>query len=185
MSDIEIRYSVIREDLRKFLLDISDQTQLTFNYFGEISLDSIDKILQKELSRKDKLQFFTFLENKLIGYSFLSLFEKSTKKHNCILGIVVEDECQNKGYGKRICEKMIEDAWKNGFKKIWLTVHHKNKKSIKLYKSLGFEVEGIFMNDEIIEGEYQNIISMAKFKDQIEVGQRLKIWKDIEKDYFG
>ena len=124
------------------------------------------------------------MENKLIAYSFLSLFEKSTKKHNCILGIVIGDNWQNKGYGKKICEKMIEDAWKNGLEKIWLTVHYKNKKAIELYKLLGFEVEGVFMNDEIFEEKYQTIISMARFKNQIEVGQRLKIWKEIEKDSF-
>jgi len=184
MSDIEIRDSVIPEDFKKFLLELSEQTQSTFNYFGVISSDSIDEILQKELSRRDKLQFFTFLENKLIAYSFLSLFEKSTKKHNCILGIVIGDNWQNKGYGKKICEKMIEDAWKNGLEKIWLTVHYKNKKAIELYKLLGFEVEGVFMNDEIFEEKYQTIISMARFKNQIEVEQRLKIWKEIEKDSF-
>ena len=79
---------------------------------------------------------------------------------------------------------MIEDAWKNGLEKIWLTVHYKNKKAIKLYKLLGFEVEGVFMNDEIFEEKHQIIISMARFKNQIEIGQRLKIWKEIEKDSF-
>lgn len=184
MANIEIRNSVVHIDFKKFLLELSEQTQSTFNYFGIISSDSIDEILQKELSRKDKLQYFIFLENELIAYSFLNLFEKSTKKHNCILGIVIGDKWQNKGFGKKICEKMIEDAWRKGLEKIWLTVHHKNKKAIELYKSLGFEVEGIFMNDEIFEEKYQTIISMALFKNQIEIGQRLKIWKEIEKNTF-
>ena len=33
MSDIEIRDSVIPEDFKKFLLELSEQTQSTFNYF--------------------------------------------------------------------------------------------------------------------------------------------------------
>lgn len=184
MTDIEIRNSTSTENFKKFLLEISEQTQSTFNYFGVISSDSINEILEKELSRKDKLRFFTFLENELIAYSFLTLFEKSTKKHNCILGIVIGDNWQNKGYGKKICQKMIEDAWKNGLEKIWLTVQYRNKKAIALYKLLGFEVEGVFINDEIFEKKYQIIISMALFKNQIEVDQRLKIWKEIDKDLF-
>jgi RimJ/RimL family protein N-acetyltransferase len=184
MEYIEIKNSVNNKDFKKFLLDLNKQTQSTFNYFGVISLNTIDEILQKELSRKDKLRYFVFLENELIAYSFLSLFEKSTKKHNCILGIVIGDKWQNKGYGKKICEKMIEDSWKKGLEKIWLTVHHKNKKAIKLYKLLGFEVEGIFINDEIFEEKYQTIISMALFKNNIGMGQRLKIWKEIEENIF-
>ena len=153
------------------------------NLYTEVKITDKDKQINK-LKKIYERVIIDEVENKLIAYSFLSLFEKSTKKHNCILGIVIGDNWQNKGYGKKICEKMIEDAWKNGLEKIWLTVHFKNKKAIELYKLLGFEVEGIFINDEIFEEKYQTIISMARFKNKIEVGKRLKIWKEIEKDSF-
>lgn len=183
MSNIKILESANSNDFRNFLLNLSKKTLQNFNYFGNISQNNVDEIVKNELNRTDKIKFFTFIENELIAYSFLTLFEKSTKKHNCILGIVISDLSQEKGIGKEICQQMIQKGWDSNLEKIWLTVREENKKAIKLYKSLGFHVEGIFLNDEIENEKYQNIVSMAIFKNKKSImEERLKIWKNIEYD---
>lgn len=180
-DNLNIKNNAQAEEFREFLLNLNPVTQFTFNYFGEISLGTIDSIVEKELSRKDKEKFFTFLNDKLIAYGFLTTFEKITKKHNCILGIVVTDSWQNKGYGKKICQHMIKTAWSKEFQKIWLTVHSDNIFAFKMYRSLGFEIEGIFMNDERINEKYRHIISMAIFKDgSFRQKERFNMWKTFE-----
>lgn len=181
MSEIKISDSSSINDFKNFLLNLSENSLLSFNHFGNITRENVEKIVEKELNRKDKIKFFSFINNKLISYSFLTLFEKATKKHNCILGIIVDDLYQNKGFGKEICKEMIKKGWNNNLEKIWLTVQLENKKAIKLYKSLGFNVEGVFLDDEEEKGKYQTIVSMAIFKNQkFSFKDRLKIWKIIE-----
>jgi len=59
---------------------------------------------------------------------------------------------------------MINTAWAKKIEKIWLTVYHDNLNAYKIYKELGFEVEGIFLYDEKFRGEFKHKISMAIFK---------------------
>ena len=76
---------------------------------------------------------------------------------------------------------MIQTGWKSGLEKIWLTVNEENENAIKLYKSLGFRVEGIFLSEESENKEYKNVVSMAIFKKkERQINKRFKIWKRIE-----
>ena len=180
---LEVRSSVEPEVLREFLLSLKKKTLYHFNHFGAINTSNIDTIVQKELSRKDKIKFFSSVNGKLVAYSFLTLFEKPSKKHNCILGIVIGDEWQGKGYGKKICTHMIRRAWKDGLNKVWLNVYSDNPIAIALYKSVGFEVEGIFMADEIEGKDVRHVVSMATFRNGIRDRRRarMNIWDRVEK----
>lgn len=176
MCDLKFEKCVDAKKFSEFLLNLSKKTILTFNHFGEINSKNIELIVQKELERKDKIKFFVFLNNEMIGYGFLTKFEKIAKKHNCILGIVLTDSWQNQGFGKKICQHMIKTAWDKNMEKIWLTVYEENKIAKKMYKSLGFEIEGVFMKDEIIDNDEKNVISMAIFKNKdFDSKKRIKI----------
>jgi RimJ/RimL family protein N-acetyltransferase len=153
-----------KKKLAGLLLSLTKRTTENFNYFGIISKKTIDSIVNKELKRRDKIKFFSYLGDDLIAYSFLTKFEKKTKRHNCTLGIVIGDEWQKKGFGQQICKNMIETAWKKGYEKIWLTVFSDNVYAIALYRTLGFEVEGIFIADEISKNRDRDVVSMAIFK---------------------
>ena len=61
---------------------------------------------------------------------------------------------------------MIEVAWKKKFEKIWLTTYYDNKAALKIYRKLGFEVEGIFINEEKINGKPRQVVSMGLFKNK-------------------
>lgn len=163
-NELKITNKTKKNDLVEFLNSLSKQTTENFNHFGNISIKNVDDIAEKELGRKDKIKFFSYFNDQLVAYSFLTKFGKDTKKHNCILGIVVNEKWQKKGFGTKICEIMIKTAWKKGYEKIWLTVFSDNLLAIKLYKKLGFEVEGIFIGDEVIKNRSRDVISMAIFK---------------------
>lgn len=151
-------------ELKQFFTNLSKQTYYNFNTFGVINYNNINKIIKYEIIRKDKIKFFSFINDELIAYSFLTKFEKSTKKHNCILGLVIKDKWQNMGYGKKIVKFMIDVAWKKNYQKIWLTVFADNLAALKIYKDLGFEIEGVFIDDELIDNNKRDIVSMAVFR---------------------
>ena len=181
-KDLLISDRIQKREFSQFLSKLGPDTQKNFTYFGKINSKNVKSIVDKELNRKDKIKFFTFLNGKLISYSFLTKFEKPTKKHNCILGIVISKGWQKKGLGKNICDYMIKFAWKKGFRKIWLTVYSDNVRAFKLYKSLGFEIEGIFMSDEKMNKTFRHIVSMALF-NKVKSGkkERFQIWSNLEK----
>ena len=179
-NQLSFKSSISNSIFKKFLLKLEPKTLEGFTKFGEITPKNVNSIIRKEINNSNNIKFFSFVDNELISYSFLTKFEKSSKKHNCILGIVMADSWQKKGFGKKICKKMISTAWKNNFEKVWLTVYHDNISAYRLYNGLGFEVEGIFLNDEKFYGKYKHKISMAIFKkNQRKNNNRNEIIKKI------
>jgi len=180
-TTLKITHQTSPKILQEFLLKLRKQTTYNFNPFGKITSSNVISIVQEELTHKNKIKFFSFYNTELIAYSYLTKFSKKSKKHNCILGIVIFDDWQGKGFGKKICKYMIDYAWKKKFEKIWLTVFENNVAGLNLYKSMGFEIEGIFMNDEILFKQKRHVVSMAIFKNKSSyINERKKIWENTE-----
>ena len=99
----------------------------------------------------------------------MTKFSRKAKSHVCTYGIVIGDKWQGQGYGLKICDHMIKIAWKKGFEKIWLTTYFENMAAFTIYKKLGFEVEGIFLNEEKLDGKNRHVISMGLFKNKREI----------------
>ena len=68
---------------------------------------------------------------------------------------------RGKGIGRRLMRRTIDAAFAFGLTRIELTVREGNLNAIALYKSLGFEAEGMHRMAVRIEGEYENLYSMA------------------------
>lgn len=166
MTQLKISSKSKREDFKKLLLSLSKKTLEDFTYFGNITKKNIEEIITLEINDTKKIRFFVFLEGQLVGYSFLSKFPKKTKSHVCTYGIVIGDKWQRNGYGYQISKHMICVAWKRGFEKIWLTTYFDNKAAYRMYRKLGFDVEGIFLNEEKIHGKNRHVISMGLFKNK-------------------
>lgn len=74
-------------------------------------------------------------DNVDIGYGGYQLIGDEMDINN----IAVKREEQNKGYGKRIMGKIIEDAKEKKVKKIFLEVREDNYSAINLYEKMEFE----------------------------------------------
>ena len=95
----------------------------------------------------DKASIFLVLEieNKIIG--FLYAYEETKgglpfhkkRKYIVIDNIVVDENYQNKGYGKKLLDYIIKYAKDGNYNDIELYVYCFNKKAIKLYEKNGFE----------------------------------------------
>ena len=77
------------------------------------------------------------------------------------LGIGLLPEFRGKGIGRQLMQRAIEAAFVFGLTRIELAVRERNANAIALYKSLGFEVEGLHRNAVCIGGQYENLYSMA------------------------
>ena len=84
--------------------------------------------------------------------------------HCGTLGIGLLPEFRGRGIGRQLMQRTIDAAFAFGLTRIELTVRENNLNAIALYKSLGFETEGLHRNAVCIEGQYENLSSMALLK---------------------
>jgi RimJ/RimL family protein N-acetyltransferase len=84
--------------------------------------------------------------------------------HRGVVGIGLLPPYRGKGLGRKIMQRALDAAFDFGLTRIDLTVREPNLNAFKLYKSLGFEVEGLQRNAICIDGQYENVIAMALLK---------------------
>lgn len=80
-------------------------------------------------------------------------------------GILMGDKnCWGKGYAKEASKAVIKFCFQTlGLRKLALGVIQDNVAAVKLYESLGFEVEGIYQMHGKYNGKYCDAIRMALF----------------------
>ncbi|WPX08248.1 GNAT family N-acetyltransferase [Caldicellulosiruptor danielii] len=85
-------------------------------------------------------------------------------RHSAALGIMVHPEYQGKGIGTALLKKVIElaDNWLM-LLRLELTVFVENERAVKLYQSLGFQIEGIKKYAAIRNGKYADVYLMARY----------------------
>lgn len=118
------------------------------------------KNYQKDKNKK----FFTiFFDNKPVGVVGLSNISKQNRKADLFI-MIGEDRYRGKGIGKQAMEWIIEYGFKKlRLHKINLGVIEDNKIAVKLYKKLGFKIEGK-MIDEVYNNKFYNFLTMALFR---------------------
>ena len=77
------------------------------------------------------------------------------------LGVGLLPDFRGKAIGRKLIGRTIDAAFAFGLTRIELTVRDENVSAIALYKSLGFKIEGLHRNAVCIEGQYENLYSMA------------------------
>lgn len=112
---------------------------------------------------KNKL-FFTICDGtNPIGFMGFSNISKHNKNADIFIAIG-EDEYRGKGFGKLSLNWLIDYAFKKlKLHKINLGVIKDNEPAVKLYKSLGFKIEGEMKEEVFYEGKYYDFLSMALF----------------------
>lgn len=174
--------------LEEFFKCLTPEIYSKWNRFG-FSLEDFDPALaarkQCNMDIDQEVGFITLDDDDSIaGYSYLRFFpEKRTKKHNASLGIVVAPGYQGKGVGNQLMLFMHDWAKTNGIKKVWLATYARNKNALRLYKKLGYQIEGIFMYDERSDEGWDHVVSMALMLDpefKQAADERKLLMKEIE-----
>jgi len=127
-------------------------------------LDETTKFVLNNIEQKNP-QFVVLRHANVVGWCDVLRNAKRTVYSHCgTLGISLLPEFRGRGIGRQLMQATIDAAWGCGITRIELTVREHNANAIALYKSLGFEVEGLQRNAVRIEGQYQNVYAMALLK---------------------
>jgi putative acetyltransferase len=137
----------------------------TLGIFSERVTRSEDFI--KGLSENDHLLVAEVDENevkKVVGLVGLHVNRNPRLRHSAVLGIMVHADYQGKGIGTALLKKVIDlaDNWLM-LVRLELTVFVENDRAVKLYQSLGFQIEGIKKYAAIRNGKYADEYLMARY----------------------
>lgn len=101
------------------------------------------------------------VDKKVIGWCDISPLDRPVFNHIGCLGMGIVKEFRNFGIGKNLLQQSLELVKAKGLTRIELTVRENNIPAISLYKKFGFVKEGFHKNAVLIDGKYENHISMA------------------------
>lgn len=103
-------------------------------------------------------------DKKPVGFAALYLHAYKKIAHQCLFGMIVDEEFRNKGIGTQLLLHVIELARQNfSIETLYLEVFEGNP-AISLYRRLGFKEVGYqkhFLKED--DGSYRAKITMEKF----------------------
>lgn len=104
------------------------------------------------------------VDGEVVGMAGIHL-KRGKARHSAGLGIMVRDDYQGRGIGRRLMESLLDlaDNWLD-LRRVELEVLADNDRAIQLYKSLGFEEEGVKRAAHIAHGEYKDLLMMARLR---------------------
>lgn len=99
----------------------------------------------------------------IVGYVSLVFGRQRRFRENIyIIGASVDEHCRGQGIGTLLFEEVEKCAKSRFTKRIELEVFSRNDRAIKLYKRLGYEIEGIKRHAVESANDYDNLVIMAK-----------------------
>ena len=120
-------------------------------------------LLRMLVNRKRMFTFVAEDGGQMVG--FISLIFAKFKKFsgNAYITISVRASHRGKNIGTKLMETAESFARSKGIRRLELEVFSRNDGAIKLYERLGYEIEGRRRNAVFDNGEFDDVVLMAKF----------------------
>lgn len=134
---------------------------------GNYTIDKLKDYLNKVIEKKDMLFWGIHLKENTKHIGNIKI-DPVNKRHGVgEYGIMMGDvEEWGKGYAKEASRTVLSYCFGNlKLRKITLGVVEDNEIALNLYKSLGFEIEGIYKKHGFYDGKLSNIVRMAIFNN--------------------
>ena len=125
------------------------------------------EVWRKRLVMDDerRLQLVALHSGEVIGQLGLQQYLRVRQAHVGTFGMGVATAWQGKGVGSRLLKAALDvaDNWMN-LHRVELTVFADNQAAQRLYRSFGFEVEGVLRDYALRDGVYVDTVSMARLR---------------------
>ena len=113
----------------------------------------------------DRHALVACVEGEVVAMAGLELFKSARRRHVGYIGLAVHDKWQGKGVGTALMKALIDlaDKWLD-LSRLELTAFVDNEPAVKLYKKLGFSIEGTHKKFAFRDGEYVDAYAMARLR---------------------
>ena len=164
---------LIRESDAAAFREVLDGVCRERRYLAQLEAPSIERVIAFVSSnvKSGYPQFVAESDGKIVGWcDAIPGDPLSGATHIGRLGMGIAKPYRHQKIGRRLLEVTIQRAVAIGLHKIELTVHASNSPAIQLYRSAGFVEEGRRKRGWFVDGEYDDIILMAKELKAAELG---------------
>jgi len=153
------------EVLSALRVQIDGETENLDREKGEAYIDTegFKKLIKNDSENEKNLFLVADVGNRIVAYSRCEGNDLKRFSHKVEFGVCVSKEFWGYTIGKKLLYSSVSWADANNIRKITLNVLETNEKAIKLYKTFGFEVEGILREDKkLSDGQFYNTIVMGR-----------------------
>ncbi|MNB92753.1 putative acetyltransferase YhhY [compost metagenome] len=164
--------SAIPEDAKKLSalrLQVDGETEHMDRIPGEAFIDEngFKAIIENDTKHPRNLCLVAEMNGSILGYSRCEGNDLKRFMHKVEFGVGVLKEYWGFRIGRNLLKASIEWADSNGITKMILSgVLEINEPAVRLYKSLGFEIEGLLKQDRILsDGKYYSTYMMARYNN--------------------
>jgi RimJ/RimL family protein N-acetyltransferase len=156
-----------REDTERFVSLINQvESESEFLLFeaGErqVTVEQQEKRIDMMEQEGNSTIFVAEENSELIGYLIAMGGQAKRNKHTAYLVIGILTEYRGQGVGSKLFQRLEEWATEQKLHRLELTVVTLNEAGIRLYKKMGFEIEGTKRNSLYIDGKFVNEYYMSK-----------------------
>jgi RimJ/RimL family protein N-acetyltransferase len=156
-----------REDTERFVSLINQvESESEFLLFeaGErqVTVEQQEKRIDMMEQEGNSTIFVAEENSELIGYLIAMGGQAKRNKHTAYLVIGILTEYRGQGVGSKLFQRLEEWATEQQLHRLELTVVTLNEAGIRLYKKMGFEIEGTKRNSLYIDGKFVNEYYMSK-----------------------
>jgi len=150
-EDLDVRYEAISSpDVNKWLMLPLVSKARTENWF------------QSVISNKNRVDFVGTTDNSVFGFSGLTHINYLNKTAEVYI-FLASSKCFSKGLGSWLLNETIKFGFKEmGITRFYAKVVCKNIQSKDFFLKNNFIIEGVLKQDAWIEGNYHDIILLAK-----------------------
>lgn len=164
--------SAVKEDakgLSDVRLQVDGETEHMDRVPGEAFIDEagFEAIIEQDTNHPRNICLVAEVEGQIVGYARCAGHDLVRFKHKVEFGVGVIQQYWGYGIGKNLLQLSIAWADANGITKFILSgVLETNTNAVRLYQSLGFEIEGVLKKDRILsDGNYYSTYMMARYHD--------------------
>jgi RimJ/RimL family protein N-acetyltransferase len=113
-------------------------------------------------------QFFAVVDGEVVGWcDIVPSSDREVFAHRGTLGIGLLEAYRGRGLGRALIETTVAAAWAFGFRRIELRARADNVRAIRLYKSVGFRLEGLMRRAVSLDGIDYDEVAMAILADDV------------------
>lgn len=164
--------SAVPEDagrLSALRLQVDGETEYLDRVPGEgfMAPEAWAALIAADTQHSRKLCLVAEVQGRLAGFARCEGSEFQRLAHRAEFGVGVLREFWGYGIGKSLLQETVRWADREGLEKLCLQVLETNGKAIRLYHSLGFEVEGVLRRDKrLADGQFYNTVVMGRLRPE-------------------
>ena len=106
-------------------------------------------------------QFVAVSAGEVVGWCDVIPLDRPSLAHRGVLGMGLLPLFRGQGIGTKLIRSALAAARAFGLHRVELTVREPNTGALKLYKKVGFTIEGVQRDAVLVDGAYEDLVCMA------------------------